>query len=114
MALKTIDFADGYTSATLPSALLMDYTMAVKSADYTLAATDQVIVDDTGVTLTLPTAVGIEGKWYLVKNISAGTTTILPNGAETIDGDSSATLTQQYTSLYLVSDNANWQVLGSY
>ena len=66
-------------------------------------------------TITLPSAVVIEGREYRVKKISATggvrTVTIDPDGAETIDGDADFDLVSQYESITFVSDGANWYIV---
>lgn len=61
-------------------------------------------------TLTLPTAVGISGREYWVKNSSSNgsTLTIATTSSQTIDGITSWTLTQQYKAIRLVSNGSNW------
>lgn len=61
------------------------------------------------VTLTLPSA----SEWKLpihIKRINAGSNVVIsPDGSDTIDGASSRSLTSQYESVTLVSDeNATW------
>lgn len=73
------------------------------------AATDYVFKCTATLTLTLPTAVGNQNL-YTVK-VTAGTTTVACNGAQTIDGSSTAVLSVANTSLTLISDNANWLVV---
>jgi hypothetical protein len=65
------------------------------------------------ITITLPTAVGINGKIYNIKKMDGKTTTLTINttSSQTIDGDTSLTIKQQYTSVTLVSDNSNWIIL---
>jgi len=66
-------------------------------------------------TIALPSAVGISGREYRVKKVSATgggrTVTIDPNGAETIDGDATFDLVSQYESVTFVSDGANWWIV---
>lgn len=71
--------------------------------------TDYVYLVSGTTTLTLPTAVG-NSNIYTIKNVS-GTTTIATTSAQTIDGSSSATLGVQYTSLSVVSDGSNWNII---
>ncbi len=86
------------------------------SSDTTLDNTYSVVaVDASGgnVTITLPTAVGVEGRTFSIKKVdsSSNTVTINPNGAETIDGGSSAVISVQYVSVMVISDNTNWYVI---
>ena len=66
-------------------------------------------------TIALPSAVGIAGREYRVKKVSATgggrTVTIDPDGAETIDGSADFDLTSQYESITFVSDGANWLIV---
>jgi hypothetical protein len=73
------------------------------------AATDYVVLIDTGGAVTLPTAVSNTNR-YTLKNISATPKTVLTTSSQTIDGSASAALTPD-TSLDLVSDGNNWRVI---
>lgn len=88
-----------------------------KSADYTLTASDY-CVDVTGasanVTITLPTASGIAGTIYVIKRSDATYDVVIDgNGAETIDGSATITLTAQYQFKMVQSDGTNWIVIAS-
>jgi hypothetical protein len=61
-------------------------------------------------TVNLPTAVGIQGRSYVIKNSGAGVITLDANGTETIDGNLTITL-NQYDSYTVVSDGANWIII---
>jgi hypothetical protein len=85
-------------------------------ADYTIKATDFVLlVDATAapVTVTLPTAVGIEGRTYEVKRVSsnANTVTLVGDGSETIDESTEQIYTLPYVSLTVYSDGGNWWII---
>ena len=58
-------------------------------------------------TVTLPTAVGIVGYQFVIKNSGSGTVTLATTSSQTIDGASTQTITQ-YQSLTVVSNGANW------
>ena len=66
-------------------------------------------------TITLPTAVGIRGKVYVIKKTDSSTNavTIDPNGAQTIDGSSTTSLVLQYQSVFIQSDGSNWIKIGT-
>lgn len=82
------------------------------SVDTTLGTGHSMVMTTGAITVTLPTAVGIKGKMYVVKKMDAVTTlTIAAAGAETIDGAASITRTTQYSSVSLVSDGANWELV---
>ena len=83
------------------------------SGTYTVLSTDYFVEATSGTfTISLPTAVGIKGQIYQIKNAGNGTITVDPSGAQTIDGQSTVTLTQN-KSLYIVSDGANWIIGGA-
>lgn len=86
------------------------------TTNYTAVSSDTVVLADaTGgsLTVTLPTAVGITGKVYRVKrqNSGANTVTVGTTSAQTIDGSTTQILAIQYTSVDLVSDGSNWEIL---
>lgn len=86
------------------------------SADTTLSSLHRtVFVDATGAsrTITLPTAVGISGKEYIIKKIdsSINTVTIGTTSSQTIDGAATQILLVQYAVLRVISDGANWGVI---
>lgn len=91
-------------------------TISTKTSDYTITINDSLLfrADSTSgnITLTLPTAVGIPGRKYIIKKIvSANNVDIATNGVQTIDGVSMLTLIENYESASLVSDGANWMII---
>lgn len=75
-----------------------------------VAGTDYVYLAGATLNLTLPTSVG-NSNLYTVKNTGSGTVTVLPTGAETIDGSSNLILPLQFTSVDLISNNSgNWDI----
>jgi hypothetical protein len=91
------------------------YSVVMKTAGYTETATsgELIIKADlaAGFTIVLPTAVGNTAKIHVKKMQAAGSIVVDGAGSETIDGGLTATLTSQYETLTLVSDNANWLVI---
>ena len=82
-----------------------------KTALYTIASATDYCVNCTSGTysITLPTAVSIAGQEFIVKNSGTGVITIATTSSQTIDGGASGTLTlNQYESLSVMSDGANW------
>ena len=61
-------------------------------------------------TITLPTATGAYGMYFVIKNTGAGTATIATTGGQTIDGASTQSLTQ-YQSLTVVSNGTNYIII---
>ena len=64
-----------------------------------------------GFTINLPTAVGNTAKFNVKKLLAAGQIVVDPFGTQTIDGGLTAALNNQYESITLVSDNANWWII---
>ncbi len=87
------------------------FAYTAQTTTYTALASDYVIHCTSGTfTVNLPTAVGVQGKVYIVKNSGSGLITIDPNGTQTIDG----ALTYKIggnESLKLMSTGANWITL---
>ncbi len=85
------------------------------TADLTLSVLDDLVYCDASsgaITVTLPAASGNSGRPLRIKKIdsSANTVTIDGNGSETIDDGLTAVLTDQYESVDLVCDGANWYI----
>jgi hypothetical protein len=60
----------------------------------------------------LPSAVGLTGIVYNVKNSGTGTITIATTSSQTIDANASGALTLiQYENLTIQSNGANWIIL---
>ena len=59
----------------------------------------------------LPTAVGITGKEYVIKNIGTSTVTVTTNASETIDAAATYALTQ-WEYVRVVSNGTNWIITG--
>jgi len=76
-------------------------TYLVKEEDY--------LIDVTGntITVTLPTAVGVNGKNYVIKNRGTGVVTVATTSSQTIDGANSKSLSNN-DSIEVVSDGSNW------
>lgn len=82
------------------------------SALRTLDATDHIIDCTSGTfNVTLPTAVNITGRTYIIKNSGTGIITILTSSSQTIDGATTLVLGVRYESVTLVSDGANWIII---
>lgn len=83
------------------------------SSNYTLGLDWGVEGTANSFTFTLPTAVGHTGREYYIVNIGTGTITIATNSSQTIGGQSSGanfSLTQNQ-SIYVVSNNTNWDLV---
>ena len=90
---------------------------AAKTANYTLVASDNIIaVNGTAgaFTLTLPTAVGIAGKRYVIHrtdNTPANAVTIDGAGSETVGGSATKALYTKGETWEIMSDGSNWIVI---
>jgi hypothetical protein len=78
------------------------------NATYTVGVNDY-LIDITGntITVTLPTAVGVNGKNYVIKNRGTGVVTVATDSSQTIDGANSKSLNNN-DSIEIVSDGSNW------
>jgi hypothetical protein len=91
-----------------------------KSSDYTATASDHTILvnaTNASVTITLPTAVGIPGRLYIIKRLDATNLTnvaIAANGSEEIEASTDDVILGSMGSLVLQSDNSGWWIVGQY
>jgi len=79
----------------------------------TLDGTDNVIdCTANSFAVTLPTAVGITGREYIIKNTGTGIITLNTTSSQTIDGVASGVLTLvQWDSMTVVSTGSNWIII---
>ena len=82
-----------------------------KTSAYTLTASDYTVncIANT-FTVTLPTAIGIAGRIYNIKNTGAGTITVAGNWSETIDWNNTVAIAQ-WQGIQIQSTNAGWIIL---
>jgi hypothetical protein len=74
------------------------------------ASTDYVYLVSGTTTLTMPTAVGNTNR-YTIKNVGINTITINTTSSQTIDGSTTINIAVQYTTLDLISDGTNWNII---
>jgi len=91
-------------------------SVVTKTANYTATIYDNTILCDatTGaITIDLPTAVGNSGVKLNIKKIdsSVNIITIDANGSEKIDADLTKTIANQWTSITIISNGANWYII---
>jgi hypothetical protein len=89
-----------------------------KSDNYTATANDSVIAVNAtsgAVTITLPASSGISGRVYTIKKVDSSeyAVTVDGSGAETIDGAENYSLVSRWNYVTVVSDGANWLVVGN-
>lgn len=66
------------------------------------------------ITVNLPAASGVADQVYTIKKTDASNdVTIDGNGSETIDGATTATLSNQYEFYTIISDGSNWHITGT-
>lgn len=91
------------------SMLAFTYTSTVIS--YAILITDQIIkATGIGITLTLPTAIGITGKEYTIDNAANGSVYLTTSLAQTINGIATQLLLSN-SSITVYSDGANWRII---
>jgi hypothetical protein len=94
-----------------------DQGVTALSANTTLDATHDYVPATAGaggITITLPTAVGVTGRTYTIKKVDsgAGNVTVATTSSQTIDGATTYTLGNQFTGITVVSNGANWDICG--
>jgi hypothetical protein len=94
-----------------PSALSVSVT--TQAYEYNATAGDTVIVGTDTFNVNLPPAGDVTGKIYYIKNTGPGTVTVVPDGVETIDGNSDVPVVSG-NCLTIVSDGLTWLILGFY
>jgi hypothetical protein len=86
-----------------------------KTANYTTAFNDYFIDCTSGTfTVTLQAAASYQGRVLIIKNSGAGTITVDGNGAETIDGATTYSLSVQYATVQIMSDGTNWKIIAKF
>ena len=83
-----------------------------KSANYTVESSNDFLIHYTSgsYTVSLPTAVGITGQEFEIKNSGTGTITVDADGTETIDDSLTKTLAQ-YDAIKVMSSGTNWMIV---
>ena len=88
-----------------------------KTTTYTATEDDNTILCDASggaFTITLPAAAGVTGqRLTFVRTSSSGNVVIDGNGAETINGAATKTITTQYGAITIQCDGTGWYILHS-
>ncbi|MEY2828504.1 MAG: hypothetical protein RIQ33_362, partial [Bacteroidota bacterium] len=87
-------------------------TRSISTSTATLTSTDHTInySGTSTSTLTLPSATGCSGREIWIKNSSSYAVTIATASSQTIDGNSSWSIPNQYETVLFMSDGSNWMV----
>ncbi len=124
-AAAVVVAATGYVGvgALVPTSKLsvngsLSTAISTKTSNTNLTALDSVVLASaaaSALVMTLPSAVGIDGRQYTIKKVDASKNkvTIQPTGTEKIDLDTLYVLTQQFEFVIIVSDGTNWVVVGN-
>ncbi len=88
------------------------FNVVSKTSAYTLSISDNTVVfnGSAATTFTLPSATACTGREYWIKNSSTYTLTIATSSSQTIDGNSTWAMSNQYEAVMLMSDGTNWIV----
>jgi hypothetical protein len=91
-------------------------SVTTKTISASIASTDfTTLCNNTAgaITLVLPNAAGIGGRIYIIKKISGSgnNVTIDGFGTQTIDGSLTFVMTNQYSTIMIQSDSANWNII---
>lgn len=101
----------GSTAMTWTSPGMFKYAYTAQTTTYAILTTDYAVNCTSGTfTATLPTAVGAQGKVYVIKNSGIGTITAATTSAQTIDGSTTQSITAG-NSLTVMSTGANWIII---
>lgn len=82
------------------------------TASFTLTPTNSVVLLSGSATVTLPSAAGVAGKTYTIKDISSSSTTVYTTSSQKIDGSTTYALSQ-YKFIKVVSDGTQWWNIGN-
>lgn len=113
-----VTFADGVDATLVKPSNWNDthsYGFRSVSANGNILSTDDVVLgtggSGAGITLTLPSPT--TNLCVIVRKVDAGVGPVIinPNAAETIDGQSSWQLVNQWQFVELASDGTNWHVM---
>lgn len=113
----TVFGTNGTPNSTLQDNGSFATAYIAKTGTYTATASDYTITGDASggnFQITLPTAIGVTGRIYVIKTISTGTVTIGCTGGQNIDGSATKSLNVQYTGYTLQSNGSNWFIIGSF
>lgn len=110
-----IYFQDGTFQNTTNTGNVAGRQYANVTADYSMSSSDDVILANSTpspINVYIPTAISAGGKEVTIKMVAGiEPVTVIPSGAELIDGNGSYTITHRYESITLLSNNSNWFII---
>jgi hypothetical protein len=110
------DFTVTFTSSTSGNIIAtlggVSTSVVSKSSNYTLTASDDLVLATAALTLTLPATSGLQGHSFTIKHMTDSGLFVIVNttGGATIDGDLTKTLVAKYTSMTVFTDGSNWLI----
>lgn len=96
---------------TITTPFITNPSVRIISTSQTALTTDSTIICISGLTLTLPTAIGVTGKMYNIKSKTDDIITINTTGGQTIDGEPSDEINIKNTNKTIQSDGSNWIII---
>jgi hypothetical protein len=107
---------DKYGRATSGSNVSLTLNIVSKTADYTLTSLDDVVLvtcSGSDITVALPAAASNTGKLFNIKKLDSTIYSLIinPNLSETIDGETTISILDQYNSLQIISNGTSWFIL---
>lgn len=111
ISATTISATTYYGNGSNLTGVLGDSTIRTISTSQSALSSDSTLVCTAALTLTLPTAVGIDGKKYVIKSRTTSTITIITTGGQIIDDDTTQYLTSKNASITVQSNGANWIII---
>jgi hypothetical protein len=110
----------GSSGLNMGGGTLNNYTqnLASKTSAYSITTTDYTILGNASTaafSVTLPTSVGATGRVYVIKKVdsSANAVTVATTSSQTIDGQTTYVLSNQWGGVSVQSDGANWVIIGN-
>lgn len=105
---QTGEFVQGFAAAFPNLGLAANTTLTTKHFT--------VVVDTSGggKTITLPSAAGAPGRFYVVKNKSTGQVTVAKTGGDTIDGAATFLLPAGAVAVFQSDGTSDWGILAKY
>jgi hypothetical protein len=105
--------ANGYAGTDANNYIILARFQPITTiaSPYNITANDYTIVCGAATTVTLPTAVGIPGRIYNIKNMSSGIVTVATTSSQTIDGSTTRLISTNNETITVQSDNVNWVII---